>query len=423
MTSTSRRAGASRSRAVGALLAALALVASACGGGGGQDQPTTLRVLMTDDWVTPTFLDAVRDFERQHPGVRIAVDEAPIREMANTVRAGLSSGSGPDVVQSHAFSAASEGLAEPLDDLWATGLEPGEFFPGALEDVTWAGTRYGVPLDTNALVLILNTEVLQAAGVERPTGPMTFEDFRSLARAVTSPDGARRAMAVPTSTWWTMGWVVANGGELVKVGADGRPAFGLDSAPVVEAVGFLADLVRQGLAFGPRAVDSHSSDAFALFQSGTTAVHASGSWDLTELRNSPHGAIYKAAPMPRGVTGASEGSAMGGSSMFVARGSENRELAFRFMVHVISDGYAIRFAKEEGRLPVRERLFSDPFFQDPELKVFLDQLKTARPETLSAFPDAARAFGRAIDQAIREGRDVAEALGEAQRAAVASVPR
>ncbi len=420
MTSTSRRARASR--VVSALLATLGLLAAACGGGG-QDPPTALRVLMTDDWVTPTFLDAVRDFERQNPGVRIAVDKAPIREMPNTIRAGLSTGSGPDVVQSHAFSAASQGLAEPLDDLWATALDPAEFFPGALEDVTWAGRRYGVPLDTNALVLILNTEMLREAGLERPTAPITFEEFRSLARAVTSPDGARRGMAVPTSTWWTMGWVAANGGELVHVGADGRPTFGLDSGPVVQAVAFLADLVRQGLAFGPRAVDSHSSDAFALFQSGTTAVHASGSWDLTELRASPQGAIYKTAPMPRGVTGATEGSAMGGSSMFVPRGSNNRELAFRFMVHVISDGYAIRFAKEEGRLPVRERLFSDPFFQDPELKVFLDQLKTARPETLSAFPDATQAFARAIDQAIREGRDVAEALGEAQRAAVASVPR
>ncbi|HEX2023964.1 MAG TPA: extracellular solute-binding protein [Acidimicrobiales bacterium] len=422
MTSTSGRAGARGGRVVAGVLAVLALLASACGTGD-SEQPTTLRVLMTDDWVTPTFIDAVRDFEREHDNVRIAVDKAPIREMPNTIRAGLSTGSGPDVVQSHAFSAASQGLAEPLDDLWATELDPTEFFPGALEDVTWAGKRYGVPLDTNALVLILDTETLRASGLERPTQPMTFQGFRELARAVTSADGSRRGIALPTSSWWTMGWVVANGGRLVEVDADGRPTFGLDSRPVVEAIGFLGDLVREGLAFPPRAADSHSSDAFALFQSGATAVHASGSWDLAKLRGAPQGAIYKAAPMPRGTTGTTEGSAMGGSSMLVAKGSENRELAFQFMVHLISDRYAIRFAKEEGRLPVRERLFSDPFFQDAELRVFLEQLKTARPETLTAFPEAAQAFTRAIDQAIREGRDAAEALGEAQRAAEASVPR
>ena len=422
MTSTSRRAGTSRRLVLGTLLAVLALVASACAGGG-DEQPTTLRVLMTDDWVTPTFIDAVRDFERENSDVRIVVDKAPIREMPDTVRAGLSSGSGPDVVQSHAFSAASEGLAQPLDDLWASVLEPADFFPGALEDVTWAGKRYGVPLDTNALVLILNTEALRTAGVERPGQPMTFGEFGALARAVTSPDGSRRGIALPTSTWWTMGWVVANGGELVKVDAGGRPTFGIDSPPVVQAIGFLADLVHQGVAFPPRAADSHSSDAFALFQSGTTAVHASGSWDLTKLRTAPQGAVYKAAPMPRGVAGTTQGSAMGGSSLFVAKGSTQRELAFGFMVHLISDRYAIRFAKEEGRLPVRERLFADPFFQDPELKVFLEQLKTARPETLSAFPEATKAFARAIDQAIREGRDAAEALGEAQRVAEASAPR
>lgn len=114
---------------------------------------------------------------------------------------------------------------------------------------------------------------------------------------------------------------------------------------------------------------------------------------------------------------------MGGSSLFVPKGSKQRDLAFEFMLHVISDRYAIRFAKEEGRLPVRHRLFSDPFFEDVELKVFLEQLRTARPETLNAFPDASQAFARATDQAIREGRDAAEALGEAQRVAEASVPR
>lgn len=416
------RADTSGRQGLWVLLVALALLATACGGSR-QEEPTTLRVLMTDDWVTPPFIDAIRDFERQHPQVRIAVDKAPIREMANTVRAGLGSGSGPDVVQSHAFSAASQGLAQELDDLWATDVEPSDFFPGALEDVTWAGRRYGVPLDTNALVLILNTEALRRAGMEPPSGPITFEDFGVLSRAVTSADGSHRGIALPTSTWWTMGWVVANGGELVRVGVDGRPTFGINSPPVVEAIGFLSDLVRQGLAFPPRAADSHSSDAFALFESGTTAVHASGSWDLTKLRSGPNGGVYKAVPMPRGLNGATEGSAMGGSSLFVAKGSKQRELAFEFMLHVISDRYAIRFAKEEGRLPVRQRLFSDPFFEDAELKVFLEQLRTARPETLNAFPEASEAFARAIDQAIREGRDAAEALGEAQRVAEASVPR
>ena len=174
----------------------------------------------------------------------MVIEKGPISLLTDAVRAGISSGAPPDVVQGHAFSAAGQGLAQPLDDLWAGHLDDAEFFPGAIEDVTWAGRHYGVPLDTNALVLIYNEDHLRQAGVSLPLGPMTFDDFRRLARALTPPDGSRRAIAMPTSTWWTHGWVAANGGELVTSGPDGTPQFALDSPRVVEAIDFLAALVR-----------------------------------------------------------------------------------------------------------------------------------------------------------------------------------
>jgi len=375
---------------------------------------------MTDDWVTAPFGDAVRDFERAHPGVRVSVDRGAIRLMPEAVRAEISTGTAPDVVQGHAFSAAAEGLAEPLDDLWPGRLRPEEYFPGAVQDVTWAGRVYGVPLDTNALVLIYNEDHLRQAGVPVPLGPMTFEDFRSMARALTTPDGSRRAIAMPTSTWWTYGWVAANGGELVTTSPDGTPQFTLDAPEVVAAVDFLAGLVRDGLAFPPRAADAGSADALALFQAGQTSLLASGSWELPKLRQAA--GRFRTALMPRGTTGTTNGSALGGSSLWVPKGSENRSLAFEFMVHVTADRYALRFATDEGRLPARPRLLADPFFSDPDLRTFLEQAATARPETLAAFSEPTKLFARALDETLREGKDAATALREAQAAARAESP-
>lgn len=400
-------------------LMALLLAGAGCSSdGGGPPEVTTLRVLMTDDWVTGPFVDAVRDFERAHPGVRISVDRGSIRLMPDVVRAEISSGNAPDVVQGHAFSAASQGLAEPLDDLWPGRLTAGEYFPGAVQDVMWAGRIYGVPLDTNALVLIYNEDHLRQAGVPLPLRPMTFDDFRNLARAVTAPDGSRRAIAMPTSTWWTYGWVAANGGELVST-ADGTPRFSLDSPEAVAAIDFLAGLVREGLAFPPRAADVGSADALALFQAGQTSLLASGSWELPKLRQAAAGR-FGTTLMPRGTTGTSDGSAMGGSSLWVPKGSKNRKLAFDFMVHVTGDRYALRFATDEGRLPARPRVLADPFFRDPDLRTFLEQAGTARPETLAAFSEPSKLFARAIDEALRQGKDAAAALGQAQAAARAS---
>lgn len=409
---------------VAGLLFCLLLVATGCGSNGRTAPLTTLRVLMTDDWVTPPFLDAVKEFERTHKNVRVLIDRGPIAVMSDAVRAGVNSGAPHDVVQGHAFAAAGLGLAEPLDDVWQRHLRVEEFFPGAIEDVTWAGRWYGVPLDTNAMVLIYNADHFKAANIPEPRPGMTFGDFENMARALTTADGSRRALAIPTSTWWTYGWIKANGGETVRVGPDGKAQLSLDAEPVVQAVGYLAGLIKKGYAFPPRAAESHSGDALALFSSGSASIHASGSWDVAELKSGGGGDHYRVTLMPRGTTGTTEGTAMGGSSLFVPKGSQHRDLAVEFMVHLISDRYALRFAKEEGRLPVRERVFGDPFFQNPDMKVFLEQLKSAHPPKLGAFEEPDKEFAAAIDAVLRErGAEPTAALREAQQRAVASLDR
>jgi multiple sugar transport system substrate-binding protein len=398
----------------------LAAVTTACGSGGPAQPTTLLRVLMTDDWVTVPFVDAVRSFERAHPTVRVVIEKGPISLLTDAVRAGIGSGAPPDVVQGHASAAAGQGLAQPLDDLWAAHLDPDEFFPGAVEDVTWAGHRYGVPLDTNALVLLYNADLLRQAGVAEPGPTMTFAEFEAMARALTTADGQRRGFVVPNSTWWTYGWIRANSGETVDVGTDGRPRLSLDSPQVVQTVTFLNGLIEKGYAFPPRAADSHTGDAVALFASGAVAIHASGSWDLVTLRRVVPETHFKAALMPVGPGGTSPGSALGGSSMWVPQKAEHRELAFEFMTHLIADDNALRLAKEEGRLPARPRVFADPFFADPDLQVFLQQLRTAHPPTLGAFNGPSEQFTTALEDVLRPGgEDAAVALHAAQARALA----
>lgn len=419
-----RRGGRSVRRARSLVVAGAALLlAAACASTAKAPTARILRVLMTDDWVTAPFVDAVRDFEREHPGVRIDVSKGPIAHMNDTVAAAVRNRSAPDVVQGHAFSAAAQELAEPVDDLWRRHLDPEEFLPGAVEDVEWAGRLYGVPLDTNALFLVYNADHFAAANLPPPDASTTFEDLEEAAAALSTPDGSRRAIAVPTSTWWTYGWIRANGGEVVEVGADRQATITLDAPAVVEAVDYLARLVRRGHAFPPRAADSSSRDALALFEAGSASIHATGSWDLAELARQASGSRYASTVMPKGAGGTAVGSAMGGSSLFVPMGSRHREVAFEFMVHLVSDRYALRFAKEEGRLPVRPRVYRDPFFQKPELQAVLEQLPSAHPFKLGAFPEPARLFAAAVDDVLRSGKDAGATLRDAQTRAVASLTR
>lgn len=380
----------------------------------------TLRVLMTDDWAgTPTVLDAVRDFEAARSGVRVNVEGVPVREMMPLVKAGIKAGTPPDVAQGHAFAAAAQGIAQPLDDLWDGRLEAGEYLPGAVEDVTWGGRRYGVPLDTNAMVLLYNKEHFAGTAVAPPTEWSTFGDMQRAAAAVTSPDGSRRAVAFPFNTWQVYGWIRANGGEVVEVAGDGRVRVTLDAPAVVEAVGFLAGLVREGHAFASLRNDVFT-DADALFRSGSASVLPSGSWAFPALEAA--GADrYGSALLPRGTTGTTRGSALGGSSLFVPQGSNHRALAFAFMLHLTADRYALRAAKEGGRLPARPRVFRDPYFEGPALQVVLDELEVAAPFKLVALPEVSSLFSQAVDDALRGRKEAGDALRDAQRRAERSL--
>ncbi len=58
-----------------------------------EQEPTGLKVLMTDDWGNrPAFLAAVKDFEESHQDVRVDIERLPIRNMAEAVRGQVADG-------------------------------------------------------------------------------------------------------------------------------------------------------------------------------------------------------------------------------------------------------------------------------------------------------------------------------------------
>lgn len=407
------------------MLLALLLGAAGCGGTSdvSASSRSILRVVMADDWANaPAVVEAVRSFEADNPDVQVQVQGVAFPQIPEVVHTSIAAGDPVDVAHWHAFAAAADGMAQPIDDLWEGTLEPDDYIPGAIEDVTWEGRRYGVPLDTNALILMANPELLERHGLEAPNGPTTFGDIEEIARLVTSDDGSTRGLAVPDSAWFAYGWIRANGGELVHVADDGAVTFTLDAPEVVDALGFLGSLVAEGLAFPP-VTRNVPNDAFALFRGGNTVLHASGTWDIAALQRSDDGWQPLVMSMPRGRDGSTVGTVLGGSSLFIPVDVEDRELAFRFMVHLTDDRWALRLAEEEGRLPAQRDVFDDPFFDRPELRTTFDQLGSAHAMKLIAFPEAQRAFVEAYEDILTGRAGAQEALTRAQRLAEASLAR
>lgn len=406
---------------------ALALLAAACAAAPPRDANRTLSVVMADDWASaPVVGEVIAEFERAHEGLRVQLQPAPFSQIADLVRTASELGDPYDVAHWHAFAAGAAGLAQPLDDLWEqAGLEPSRYLDGAVQDVTWDDdVRYGVPLDVNAMVLLANGAALEAADVA-PEDLADASRLPEVAAQLAAVDGIDHALTVSASTWGAYGWIRAFGGDVLRRDADGQVTFTFDDVRTVEALATLQRLVEEGTAPAPFAPDL-ALDAVQAFTQGSTALHASGSWDLAAATRSVNVGLEADAlqvlPLPRladGVDGVDAGTVLGGSSLFVPVGSERRELAFEFMQALTADDVAAELALTEGRLPAARAPYQDPrLSEDPRFAAFITQLDDADVMPLIAYPAVEAAFSDALESVLK-GADPTEALRAVQTRAEA----
>jgi ABC-type glycerol-3-phosphate transport system substrate-binding protein len=399
---------------VGGLLAALAV---GCTASAAPLEPVLLRVIMADDWAkAPVVREVFDQFERDHGHVRVQVQAVPFSQIPELVASAGDLEQPYDLAHWHAFAAAASGLAEPLGEQWdEAGLTADEFLPGAVEDVTWLGEPFGVPLDTNALVLLVNGAMLSDAGVDSRT-MTTSLGFVRAAEAVADSGAAQWMLPVSTSSWQAYGWIRALGGQLLEVDAvTALPRFTFDDPGTVAALEYLVHLVGSGLAPRPYGPDL-SSDAVQAFASGQVAAHATGSWDLKVVaRNATRHVELEVLPLPQ-VDPRRPVTVLGGSSLFVPEGADQPDLAFELALRLIEDEVALRLAEEEGRLPARHRVFDAPLFaDDPLLSSFVEQLPNARVMPLIAYPEVAQAFTEALTAVLAGGEPAAETMAGLQR--------
>ncbi len=385
--------------------------------------PLVLRVWFADDYYNETpILELIREFRQAYPNITIVIDHTEWGKMRGKVKDAVGSGTPPDVAHQHAFTFGAQGFAEPLDDLWQQwGAKASErFMPGALEDVSWGGVKYGVPLDINTVFLFYNKQMFKEAGLSEPGADYSYTRLLEDARKLTKADGSRYGLAIKPGAWDVFGLLRSNGGDLLEEQGN-RPTAKLDSPANIEMMQFLADLINRDKASvipnfnsgkGPQPVD--------LFKQRKIAMFFSGPWDLKEMeRNSPAGLREEigTAQLPKGINGKTSGSVQGGGSLFVPKGSKNREAAFEFLKWATTPKYQMRLTREMGRYPVLTELYSDPYFTDqPLLKPYLEQLKTARPYKLEAYSQADITWEQTIEVILSGANTAKILLPDANRA-------
>ena len=210
---------------IASVLLASFLIASAfagCGGGSSPQTPASsdsstasteatggekseIIVSLWDYSNTEYYKTQIAAFEEKYPQYAIKVLEAPANEYDDKIQIMLSGGDNVDVVYTKGTVALSaliqKGQVLALDDyIAASDIDPNAF-SGLIKHLSLDGKIYAVPYRKDNNMIYYNKRLFDNAGVEYPKDGMTMDEYRALAKKLTSGEGAEKVYGAHVHTW------------------------------------------------------------------------------------------------------------------------------------------------------------------------------------------------------------------------------
>ncbi|WP_405819623.1 extracellular solute-binding protein [Streptomyces sp. NBC_00838] len=409
-----------------ALVATLAIAATACGGDdestGGKSSSGELTGTVTW-WDTSTvgsedkvFKKLAEDFEAKHKGVDVKYVNVPFGEAQNKFKNAAQSGSGaPDVIRSEVAwtpEFADLGYLAPLDGTAALEDEK-DFVPQAAASTKYDGKTYAVPQVIDSLGIFYNKKLFKDAGVEVPK---TIDELKTVSKTIKDKTGKTGMYLRGDDAYWFLSFLYGEGGDLVD--AEGKTVT-VDSPAGVKAMEVVKDLVDSG------AAKTDATDGWenmqAAFKGGDVAMMINGPWAIADTYAGPQfkdKANLGVAPVPAGSAG--QGAPQGGHNLGVYAGSKNLDASYAFVEYMSSAESQAKITTELNLLPTRTSVYSQPDVAKNEIVGFFKPVVDKAierpwiPETGSLFAPLVTEYTKVLTGQTTPEKGV-EATGDSYR--------
>jgi xylobiose transport system substrate-binding protein len=278
-------------------IAATAVLAAACGGGGTKaaDRPdNVIHVLVYGD-ATNKVEKQIVDTYNKTATVKAVLDTIPGADYQQKLQTIINTKQAPDVFFNWGGGSiqpfVKAGLLLPLDDMIKA--DPGlrsNFLPSVFDTAVVNGTPYGIPMrGTQPVLLFHNTKVLRAAGI---SPPKTWDDLLAAVATLKAKNITPIALGGgdqwPTLMWFEYLYDRVAGPDLFRKDLTGDKSV-WDSEDSKKALGMLRQLIDAG-AFGRNfdSVKFTDGGSPALLAKGKAGFELMGSWEYsTEQDASP----------------------------------------------------------------------------------------------------------------------------------------
>jgi multiple sugar transport system substrate-binding protein len=337
-----------RSWRVLATVAVLAIVSTACLGGGNNDsnapgqsitpktavEPTSPVKITFSSWVgdSPQMQGFVKDFEKLHPNITIQLQAVSSGNATNKLIVQVAGNTAPDVAFVDSSAVTEFGSRNALVNLdgYMAGSQtsqPSAFVPAFLQMNQYQGSTYGLPYDGETTAMFYRKDMFDAAGLSYPTKDWTWDQFQADAQKLTNPAQKTYGFAVfaPESEYYWEPFLWQAGGHLTS--EDGN-SVAFNSPQGIQSADFYVGLKNYS---PPDYYGQTSWDGRVAFATGKVGMYEAGSWFGGEM-NSSFPQIkgkWDVAPLPSGPAGCA--TTVAGDSLVMFSQSKNQDAAWLWM--------------------------------------------------------------------------------------------
>ena len=351
-------------------------------------------------------------FNQSQDEINIEGKFIPFAEFKRQLTVALVGGTPPDcvLVDNPDFAAyIAMGAFEALDDRiadWEYGKD--DFYPGPWASATWEGKQYGIPFETNTLVLFYNVDMFEKAGLDPDKPPTTWEELNQYAEKLTKDGVYGLSVCAVASEEGTFQW-------LPFLQQSGGNVFNLDSPEAVEALQLWVDWVENGYVSKEILNMDQWSGVRPQFQNENAAMMVNGPWCIVPIRNEVPNLNWRLAVLPGRVK---QASAMGGVNIGIVKGAKNADAAWKYIKWLYRPEAIAEFWQTFGTLPLMPEIAeSAPYWKgDPVYDVLLEQMKYAAPRgPHPKWPEISTAIYTAMQEALTGVKTSEQALADAAK--------
>ncbi|HVO88183.1 MAG TPA: sugar ABC transporter substrate-binding protein [Casimicrobiaceae bacterium] len=320
------------------------------------------------------------EFERTHPGIRIAVQQLPWTAAHEKLLTAFAGDALPDVCQlgnTWIPEFAAVKALEPLDQRVRTSsvIAPDDYFAGIWDTNRIDGALLGVPWYIDTRLLFYRRDILAQAGFAQ--APRSWSEWTDMLAAVKRSVGADRyAILLPLNEFEPLLALALQQDEPL-LREDGRYG-NFRSAGFRHALSFYVDNFRRG--FAPPLTNADISNVWNEFARGYYSFYISGPWNIGEFERRLPASLQNAwmtAPLP-GPHGPGA-SIAGGSSLVLFRTSRHKDVAWQLIEYLSQPDVQRNFYAATGDLPPRRTVWHDAALaNDMHAAAFGEQLERVK---------------------------------------------